>query len=219
MKKWGLILFLYSISISVFPEKINPRTVTILREDIDEYPLGLSVEIERDTISKSFEEIQGSTRFQESKQVIPNFGFTRDIFWLRFTIENQTRTKDWYLYLSYPLLDKIEFYEKNAVTGKWNIRKAGDSYSFGEREFNDRSFVFPLSLDKNRKNIFYLRIESEGTLQFPLTLYSPKKFLFVREKEEFAFGVYYGILLVLVVYNLIFYVTRYWLFLLSFVCN
>ncbi len=201
--KYAFLVILIFVYLPVFAEKINPRTVTVLQEDNDEYPLGLAVEIERDTISKSFEEIKSSTRFQESKQGIPNFGFTRDIFWIRFTLENQTRNKEWYLYLSYPLLDNIEFYEKNAATGKWNIHKAGDTYAFENREFNDRSFVFPLSLEKNQKQVYYFRIQSEGTMQFPLTVYSPKKFLLHREKEEFAFGVYYGILLVLVIYNLI----------------
>jgi hypothetical protein len=199
-------LFLFILLIFCFPlfaEKINPRTITLLDDKTEEYQLGLALEIDRDTISKSFEDIKSSTRFQESKQVIPNFGFTRDIFWLRFTLENQTSKKDWYLYLSYPLLDKIEFYERDAVTGKWKIIKAGDSYLFGDRQFNDRSFVFPLSLEKNKKYQYYIKMQSEGTLQFPLTIYSPKKFLQHREREEFAFGVYYGILLVLIIYNLI----------------
>lgn len=198
-----ILLLIFIFFHPIFSEKVNPRTVTVLQEGNDEYPLGLALEIERDTISKSFEEIKSSTRFQESKQGIPNFGFTKDIFWIRFTLENQTRIKDWYLYLSYPLLDNIEFYEKNAVTGKWNIHRVGDMYPFESREFNDKSFVFPLSLEKNQKQVYYFRIQSEGTMQFPLTLYSPKKFLLHREKEEFAFGIYYGILLVLVIYNLI----------------
>ena len=198
-----LLFFFFFLCLPIFAEKINPRIHTILDERLEEYQLGLALEIDRDTISKSFEEIKSSTRFQESKQVIPNFGFTRDIFWLRFTLENQTAKKDWYLYLSYPLLDKIEFYEKDAVTGKWRLIKVGDTYPFGSREFNDRSFVFPLSLEKNKKYQYYMKVQSEGTLQFPLTIYSPKKFLQLREREEFAFGVYYGILLVLVIYNLI----------------
>jgi hypothetical protein len=60
-----------------------------------------------------------------------------------------------------------------------------------------------LSLEKNKKYQYYIKMQSEGTLQFPLTIYSPKKFLQHREREEFAFGVYYGILLVLIIYNLI----------------
>lgn len=128
--------------------KINPRTITVLDDKTEEYQLGLALEIDRDTISKSFEDIKSSNRFQESKQAIPNFGFTRDIFWLRFTLENQTSKKDWNLYLSYPLLDKIEFYERDAVTGKWKIIKTGDSYPFGDRRFNDRSFVFLCLLKK-----------------------------------------------------------------------
>lgn len=194
------ILFLFAFPL--FSEKINPRVHTVLHEYTEEYPLGLSIEIDRDPVSKSFEEVQSRGKFQESVQAIPNYGFTKDIFWVRFTLENRSKAKDWYLYLSYPLLDKIEFYEKDP-DGKWITHRAGDSYPFGERKFKDRSFVFPLSLEKNKKYVYYFRFESEGTLEFPLKIYSPKKFLQHREKEEFAFGVYYGILLVLIIYNLI----------------
>ena len=63
-------------------------------------------------------------------------------------------------------------------------------------------FVFPLSLRKIKIPAIY---KSSGVKNFnSTTVYSPKKFLQLREREEFAFGVYYGILLVLVIYNLIF---------------
>ena len=41
----------------------------------------------------------------------------------------------------YPLLDKIELNNKDAVTGKWKIQLPGESYPFADREFNDKSFL------------------------------------------------------------------------------
>lgn len=189
--------------LSIFSDKINPRSITVLTEKLDEYPLGLALEIFRESKALPFELVKVNGTFEESKQLIPNFGFTKDVFWVRFALENHSKAKEWYLHLSYPLLDKVEFYEKDASTQNWKIQKVGDSYPFSKREFSDRSFVFPLSLEKNKTTVFYFRIESEGTMQFPLIVYSPKKFLVHRVKEEFAFGIYYGILFVLVVYNLI----------------
>jgi hypothetical protein len=79
MKKNLFLFILFILLIFCFPlfaEKINPRTITLLDDKTEEYQLGLALEIDRDTISKSFEDIKSSTRFQESKQVIPNYGFT-----------------------------------------------------------------------------------------------------------------------------------------------
>ncbi len=201
MTKFFITLLLFNLSI--FSESINPRSITFINEKTEEYQLGLAVEILRESKSSTFEQVKLSDKFEESKQLIPNYGFTKDVFWVRFILENHSNKNEWYLFLSYPLLDKVEFYEKDKFTKNWKVQKVGDSYPFDKREFDDRGFVFPVNLEKNKKYIYYFKIESEGTMQFPIFVYSPKKFLVHREKEEFAFGSYYGILFVLVVYNLI----------------
>ncbi|WP_226992887.1 7TM diverse intracellular signaling domain-containing protein [Leptospira biflexa] len=149
----------------------------------------------------SFEDVRKFKLFEESKSLSPNFGFTKNVYWVRFELYNESKEKDWFIHLSYPLLDKIEFYEGNETTWKKTI--TGDSYVFSQRPMEEKSFIFPIRINFKKNHTYYFRFESEGTVQFPITIYSHERFLKLKEKENLSLGIYYGILFVLIIYNLI----------------
>ncbi|MDF3818419.1 7TM diverse intracellular signaling domain-containing protein [Leptospira sp. 96542] len=197
------IFFLTFCAIPLFAFPTQPRFTTVLKNALGEYPIGLNMDILtlNPETKLSFEEVRKSSLFEESKSLSPNFGFTKNIYWVRFELQNDSNLRDWYIHVSYPLLDKIEFYE--AKDKSWNQIITGDSYSFSKRPLDEKSFIFPIKLNPKRKNIYYFRFESEGTVQFPITVYSHERFLKLKEKENLSLGIYYGILFVLVIYNLI----------------
>ncbi|MDX1960701.1 MAG: 7TM diverse intracellular signaling domain-containing protein [Leptospiraceae bacterium] len=196
------LLLLIFFSVNFLYSETNPKSITEIIENQSEYPLGLSMEILEDPSSElRFNDVLTSKNFTLSKVLVPNFGFTKTTYWAKFHLKNKSKQKKWFIHISYPLLDSIEFY--STKNQKWNKIKTGDTLSFDDRPMLERSFVFPIELEKNSLNTYYFRVQSEGTLQFPITVYSYEKFLEIQEKEQFALGSYYGILLVLVIYNLI----------------
>ena len=197
-------IFLYLISLTIiFSESINQRILTKLIHIDKEYPIGLSMEIlTTNDKNLNWNEVKSLKEFEESRILVPNYGFTRSVYWTRFHIKNETDNKEWYIHISYPLLDKIEFYFHNSKK-EWEKLTTGDTYSFAQRPIRERSFIFPIKLEKNKNYTFYFRFESQGTVQFPITIYSPTEFIKLKEKENLSLGAYYGILAVLIVYNLI----------------
>ncbi|TGM47984.1 transcriptional regulator [Leptospira biflexa] len=196
-----LLLFLpFPILLS---SPINSRITTILKNGQGEYPIGYHMEILSlsPETKISFEDVRKFKSFEESKSLSPNFGFTKNVYWVRFELYNESKEKDWFIHLSYPLLDKIEFYEGNETTWKKTI--TGDSYVFSQRPMEEKSFIFPIRINFKKNHTYYFRFESEGTVQFPITIYSHERFLKLKEKENLSLGIYYGILFVLIIYNLI----------------
>ncbi len=131
-----------------------------------------------------------------------NFGFTGSVYWFRFTVDNQlNREQEWYFELTYPLLDFIELYapQKNELFKKIT---AGDHYPFSHREFPDKNFVFRLTPPPG-KSTYYVRVETATSLNFEPIMHSYRAYRDQFHKVYPIFWVYYGAMLIMVIYNLV----------------
>jgi len=90
--------------------------------------------------------------------------------------------------------------EKGQMT--YTVRTAGEDYPFGKRELKHPSFVFHLQVPAGKETTYYLRFESTGSVQLPLTLLSPAAFAAKDHEQRIVFGLYYGIILALLLYNI-----------------
>jgi len=151
-----------------------------------------------------------------------NLSFTRSAWWVKFTIAN-TGPHETKIILrqAYPLIDHIDFWEHTG--DDWNKHSTGDRLPFGQRSIAYHDFLFPLTLAPENEYTFYMRYESEGAMDIALSASSAIELIQNVSLEQFAYGVYYGGFLVLVIYNFfIFVVVRdkaflyYLLYILSF---
>ena len=199
------ILILVSIWTMV-PSVLFAAQVFRLGDDTPSYALGKGLDVLEDRRGEMTIEDVTSKKidklFRPCLVDSPNFGFTDSAYWARFTVENKTdRAKSWLLALEYPHLDHIEFYSPT-TGGRYAMQEAGDLAPFAQREIRHRYFLFPLEIPADRgPRTYYMRFESRGPVQFPLTILSGEEFLVADHKEQFALGIYYGIMLVMALYN------------------
>ncbi len=143
-------------------------------------------------------------RFQASTADVPNFGFTTAVHWVRFRLTNPGKETDWLVQVDYPPLDHLELHLPDG-----QIQRAGDGLPFSVRPVPHRTHVFRVEVAAGRTAEYYLRVQSDGHIQFPIYAMSPAAFQRRDHTEQYAFGLYYGIILVLSVYNLIlFFIVR-----------
>ncbi|MFH0977033.1 MAG: 7TM diverse intracellular signaling domain-containing protein [Spirochaetota bacterium] len=183
----------------------------ILTEPKEEYPLGLHLEILEDREKKWKIEDASSPKlteyfFQSSKET-PNFGFIDYAYWVRFKLINKSHKEDWLLEISYPLLDQIEVYipatyNNGKTRQNYIIKTAGENYPFYKRELKHQNFVFHLRILAGKEITYYIRFESTGSVQLPLTLLSPAAFSAKDHEQRIVLGLYYGIILALLLYNI-----------------
>lgn len=136
--------------------------------------------------------------WKPSTQEIPTFGFSDDSYWFRFDVPADDQ--EWLLEINYALLDEIEFYLIDQGRLVETVR-TGDHYPFADRPIKHRAFLFPFEGGREAQQI-YLRVRSSSAIQLPVVLW-PKQSYFEADQYRFAeHGVYYGIVLVIALYNL-----------------
>jgi len=141
-------------------------------------------------------------RFEPSTQPVFNAGYTRVVHWFRVSLPAEAPAGDWLLEIGYPLLDFVDVYLPLPGDGYRKVA-TGDQRPFAERLLQHRNLVVPLTLGAERT--LYIRIETQSTLQLPLTLWSPQAFIEKSQPEQYLLGLYYGIILVMGMYNLFAY--------------
>ncbi len=144
----------------------------------------------------------GSLNWYTNTQNVPNFGYTEEAIWIRQDIRNGVpRNADLVVVISYPLLDEVEFYLES--DGKLVHRAlTGDNHPYNSREIQHRNFLFPIQLEPNQQVTIYFRIQSQGSMQIPMSLWDRSDYLLFDQKELALKHLYYGMMIVMVLYNL-----------------
>ena len=143
-------------------------------------------------------------RWQPSSVASPNLGFTTSAVWLRLTLESALpRRAIYYLEIAYPLLDRITLFtdDQHSLTR----HDTGDRLPFRSRPLDTRLFVFPLALAPGRPLTLYLHVETESAMNLPLLLLSQRQLTERIAAQSGVLALYYGVLVMLIVYNLYHY--------------
>ncbi|MDR3417978.1 MAG: sensor domain-containing diguanylate cyclase [Nevskia sp.] len=139
-----------------------------------------------------------------------NFGFTHSTWWLRLRLQGgsggaQTRI----LELASSLQDYMDLYlvrPSGAVLASYHT---GDQRPFRQRGLDYRNPAFPLILSADEPVDVYLRLDTRDGLYetFGVDLWSPPAFMTAAHTEALLYGLYFGILLALLAYNLLLFVS------------
>jgi diguanylate cyclase len=116
--------------------------------------------------------------------------------WTRNGSETNT-----FLEIGYPVLDQIEIYINPEQRGAESL-VLGDKQPFYDRPILHRNFVVPITLTPDQKAVVYLRVETTSAMQVPLTLWNQDAFYSVGQSRSMFEGLYYGIVLAMILYNL-----------------
>lgn len=135
------------------------------------------------------------------------FGFVDGAYWFHARVANTNHTDmRWLLVLEYALLDDVDLYVRHA-DGAIDHFQSGDQHPFAQRSVSYRHPNFWLQITPGRPLDLLLRVQTKSSMQVPLTLYTPTAFIELARDAQLGMGIYYGILLALLFYNLILFVT------------
>ena len=137
---------------------------------------------------------------------MPNFGYTRSAYWIRFTVATEAR-REWLVEIRYALLDYVTLY---VPSGDGFIeKKQGQLLPFGVREIKSENFVFKADIEPGAPRTLYLRIETQDSFAVPMSLVSYRAYAERNGMIRLFLGIFYGFIIVMVLYNLfIFAITR-----------
>ena len=155
-----------------------------------------------------------ANRFTPSTKRNPSFGFTRSAYWSRFQLndvrQKQSNISDQQLYLTlaYSQTDVAELWCSNPNGELILSQRAGDHVLLAEWPVRHRDPAFKIGPGAHT---CWLRVQTSSSLQLPLTLTTHKAFVQLRTRDTAYQSLYFGALLVMIVFNtLIAVATRSW---------
>ncbi len=183
---------------------LHAQSVIVLDSLHDEYPIGRYLWLYEDkSATLTIDSVVSSnhaSKFFASQEESPNFGYTSSVYWARFSVVSQNpNVPYWYLEFAYPMFDCIELYMPTS-TGTFALKRAGDALAFSEREIAYRNYVFSLPNCIDTMT-YFLRLQTQSSMSIPLKIWTPASFKDKTIAEVFVLGLYYGIFLVMVLYN------------------
>ncbi|MDC6695220.1 7TMR-DISM family protein, partial [Leclercia adecarboxylata] len=140
-----------------------------------------------------------------------NAGYSRSAHWVRVDLNYRPQASQearrWLLEVAYPPLDSLQLYLADGNGGYRLARDTGDTMPWASREIRQGNYLFEIELPANQPQRVYLRVQSEGSIQVPLSLWSQHAYLEAQPGRIYVLGMIYGVLLAMLVYNLFIYIS------------
>jgi serine phosphatase RsbU (regulator of sigma subunit) len=182
-----------------------------LTPDIDRYFLGPYLAYLEDPPKKltiaDVSAPQMSARFVKHTGRMLNLGFNSSAYWIRFTVdafEDQISQKKWLLYFGWPnTIDYATLYIPKFPDAGWFAKEVGRILPTGRDPHPSTPAAFLPPESFIQPVTFYLRVESSEAKLMPLQILTAKAYQGVTRGRSLWFGVYYGIMLAMFLYNLI----------------
>ncbi len=150
---------------------------------------------------------QMSARFVKHAGKMLNLGLNSSAYWIRFTIDafqDQTSQNKWLLYFDWPnRIDYATLYIPKFPDTGWFTKEVGRILPAGRdpQPSTPTAFLPPQSFIESVT--FYVRVESSEAKIMRLQVLTAEAYQGVSRERSLWFGVYYGIMLAMFLYNLI----------------
>ena len=199
---------------------------TIVFSDLSDNDLiGKSILLlEDDENTIEFQElINKNPIFKDNATDLIRLGLSSSTFWLKFKVKNNTSFPYLILVIDQPVLNFVELYRYNSVQQFLPIN-IGEHKKFSERKYQHPAHLFDLEIAPEESAIFYLKIKSDEPITLPISVTTPQSMVKFLSNKDMIMGIYLGIMLVMILYNLFIYITvrdsnyLYYIFYLGFIC-
>jgi signal transduction histidine kinase len=203
-----LVLFAASSLFSSAWAQNSPAPVQIT-DGFSQQNIGLHLSIMEDPSRQlTLEDVRSAEvvkRFTPSSKANPNFGYTNSAYWATFALAdmrsdlNRT-TAPWYLTIAYAITDEAALWCSDANNTIVIAQRAGDHISRSEWPNSHREPTFEIPTTARE---CWLQVKSTASLQIPLQLRTQDAFVNMRLSDNALQALYFGALLVMLVYNAI----------------
>lgn len=197
-----------------YAQRISGTSSFRIQDELDEriFTIGQLEYFEDSTNLMDFTEIS-APRFQENFKIRPQSNkSTFDInhtYWVKVSIEkNPESKKSWLLEFYDQTIDILDAYIPQN-DGTYLKKSMGDAIPFDLRDFQHKNFE--IIIDEKTEGIvnYYFKIQSSQKADIRIALRSVNRFMFYSLNEYFAYGLLYGMIIIIGLYNLLVYtVTR-----------
>lgn len=124
-------------------------------------------------------------------------------YWVRLTLNIPDNEKDYLLEVFDQTIDSLTIYIMKEGEDKYAIYETGDNFNFEHKYYNHKNFEVPLG--KAGKYECLIRIVSHQYVDVRFSIRTFNYFLEYAISEYFVYGIFYGMILIISVYNSLIY--------------
>lgn len=186
---------------------IQAQTPFVLTGSETRYRLDALIDVYIDsTNQKTYDEIS-QDNFQRNFVRRGNlvFGYERASIWLKLKVKNSGPVADWYIDIPAPFLEYVDFYQQ---TDSIKLHSQSGYYrKQSVREIKRIGHVLPLHYGTDSTTTVFINITGLSPKTFPLYVIEREAFYEKSHLEDVGYGIFFGILLVMFLYNLFIYLS------------
>jgi signal transduction histidine kinase len=143
-------------------------------------------------------------RFRPSVNGSNNFGISHSAYWIRIKpMMPPDCSHNWLLMIAWPLLGSIDFYWPEET--HWAKITTGAQYPYHSRDVDHQYYVFRLPDLSDDRPPFFIRVAGDNPLLMAMSLWQQETFADHASNILLLQGMYLGLFIGLILYNLFFY--------------
>jgi len=155
----------------------------------------------------TFEQIS-SPAFQGQFKVHPNY-LNKDFvpnasYWIRLPLRFNSSKNTWLLEFYDQTIDNIWVYVPQK-DGTYQCRQFGDRLPFNARSVGHKNFELIINNFSVEKQVYFFKIQSHEFADLRVALHLVNRFINYATNEYFLYGIFYGLIALVVLYNLLTY--------------
>ncbi len=128
-------------------------------------------------------------------------------YWIRFKVLNKAgKDQRWILEGMSQQTCMVEVFSPNE-NGIYVSQKTGTDFNFFHRKYQTKNFIFNLPTYREEPFWVYIKVKSTNHSGFIFHIRSFEHFTFINTTEYYLAGMYYGILLIMAIYNLLLFIS------------
>lgn len=170
-------------------------------------------------------QIDGDLSLTKAKQQISDLpkrtvkelsGYSNRKVWTTICLINETETPRVTLKYSYPSMQRIRVHLYDRLGNLLATQESGKLVALKERKLKDTDYLFELMLSKDARYTAVISFESSSSMQFPLSILTGNSLYEKTQSKYLGFGVYYGLILLILVFSLVLFMAFRGLLFLSY---
>lgn len=144
-----------------------------------------------------------NSRFKKNRFYTPKIFDFNSYYWFKIKIRSFPDSREnWILEFFDQTIDEITLYSPDRDK-KYTAHQFGDQFKFQQRSFQHKNFTFSLDHSLRGENVYYVRLKSSQSVSVIIVLRNVKRFVQYAIEEYMIFGVFYGMIIVFSLYNML----------------
>lgn len=177
----------------------------LIKKEWEKKYIGRYIEILEDSSNKlTLNDVINNPNFVRSNTEVPNLSVSNHSYWLKINLKNTSDSPNLVAQIGLASIDYINYYilyDNKCI----DSIKTGDHTLFSSRPLMRPDFSFKFTLEKNKQATVFFKIKSGEQLQAPVSIGPENLMIESFFNADVIMGVYFGIVFVMMLYNLFVY--------------